>query len=321
MLRCCESASRKINEGFAVNVFLTGGAGFVGGVVIDALLGRNHCVHALVNQSPIKCSDDRVKSFSGGLFDDAALDAAMRDCTAVIHLVGIIAEKRDKGITFDRIHYQGTKQVVDAARRAGIRRYLHMSALGASANNAAAYLRTKFMAEQYVRGSGMDWTIFQPSLIHGPGGEFTTMELSWARGKSIPYFFMPYFGSGLLGTGQQYEIQPVFVKDVARAFAESLENKRTIGELFPIGGPQKLNWPAMHHIAAEITIGKRRPTLAIPAWYAREIARLLPAALLPFTEDQVVMSQQDNTCDLSKFTNTFGWAPTALDEAMRSYVS
>jgi NADH dehydrogenase len=302
-----------------VNVFVTGGTGFVGSAVIDALLARNHRIHALVNHRPVDRNDDRVKSFPGGLFDNAALDAAMAGCKAAIHLVGIIKEKPAEGITFDRIHYQGTKQVVDAAKRAGTKRYLQMSALGASANNTAEYLRTKFKAEQYVRDSGLDWTIFEPSLIHGPGGDFSKMQENWARGKSVPFLFMPYFGSGLFGTGRRYEIQPVFVDDVARAFVEALENDKTIGEVFPIGGAEKMTWPAMYRMASEVITGKAKPTLPIPAWYAKAIARIVPAALLPFTYDQVLMSQQDNTCDLSKFSSVFGWTPRGFGEAMRSY--
>jgi NADH dehydrogenase len=304
-----------------VNVFLTGGTGFVGKVVLEALLARNHSIHALVNHRPVSLKDDRVQSFPGGLFDDAALDRAMSGCGAVIHLVGIIAEKPAKGITFDRIHSEGTERVVAAARRAGIQRYLHMSALGAGPNAPARYHRSKFKAEQHVRGSGLDWTIFQPSLIHGPGGDFSKMEAGWATGKSLPFFFMPYFGAGVLGMGRKSKIQPIFVEDVARAFAEALEDPGKVGEVFPMGGPEQMTWPRMHQIAAEVLNGKRRRVLPIPGWYAKAIARLVPAALLPFTRDQVLMSEQDNVCDLSKFVGAFGWTPGTFAGTLRSYAS
>jgi NADH dehydrogenase len=298
-----------------VNVFLTGGAGFVGSAVIDALLARGHSIHALVNSRPIK--SDGVKSFPGGLFDDAALDRAMQDCSAVIHLVGIIAEKPGDGITFDRIHFQGTKRVVEAAKRAGIKRYLNMSALGARAGAPAMYHRTKYAAEKYVRDSGLNWTIFQPSLIHGPGGEFTQMQQRWARGRAFPFFFMPYFGSGLLGIGRRFLVQPMFAGDVARAFAEAIETEKSIGEVIPMGGAEVMTWPAMHQVAAEAIVGHPRLTLGIPAWYAKAITHLVPAALLPFTADQVLMSQQDNNCDLSKFIGVFGWMPRSFGKSLR----
>jgi len=299
-----------------VKVFLTGGAGFVGSSVIDALLERGRAIHVLVNHRKLKQSDLRIQTFTGDLFDDAILDSAMKDCDAVIHLVGIIVEKPGKGITFDRIHHQGTVKVVDAVKRAGIRRYVQMSSLGAAANAASMYHRTKFKAEEYVRASGLDWTIIQPSLIYGPGGEFSEMESAWARGRAFPYFFMPYFGSGLLGLGAPRKVQPVFVEDAARAFADSLEDDRKIGQLFQLGGPEQMTWPQMHRIFALAITGKPRPTLALPAWYAKFITHIVPASLLPFTYDQVLMSEQDNVCDLSQFVDCFGWTPKVLNEGV-----
>src|SRR5579862_8138562 len=112
------------------HIFITGGSGFVGSAVIDELLARNYSVNAL-SHSKDKGLDPRVHSISGSLFDAEAIDRGMKNCDAVIHLVGIIMEKRRKGITFDKIHHQGTRSVVDAAKRNGVGRYLQMSALGA----------------------------------------------------------------------------------------------------------------------------------------------------------------------------------------------
>src|SRR4051794_16989433 len=156
-------------------VFVTGGSGFVGGAVVDDLIVRNHGVNALVNRQPLDAGD-RVRSIHGDLFDAKALDEGMAGCDAVIHLVGIIMEHRSRGITFDRIHAHGTRSVVEAARRNGVTRFIHMSALGSRPGAASRYHRTKFEAEEYVRKSGLDWTIFRPSLIHGPRGEFLRME-------------------------------------------------------------------------------------------------------------------------------------------------
>src|SRR5688500_16527526 len=108
-------------------VFVTGGSGFVGSVVIDELLARRYEVNALVNHRELKGRDARVRSIKGGLFDANALDEGMTGVVAVIHLVGIIMEKRSKGVTFERIHFQGAKSVIDAARRNDVRRYAHMS--------------------------------------------------------------------------------------------------------------------------------------------------------------------------------------------------
>ena len=299
-------------------VFVTGGSGFVGSAVIDELLSRGYRVSALVNRRELNRAD--VQSVQGGLFNDNALDEGLRDCDAAIHLVGIIMQRPSKGITFERMHHQGTRRVVDAARRNGVTRYVHMSALGTRPNAVSDYHRTKFLAEEYVRASGLDWTIFRPSFIHGPRGEFMQMEAKWARRKAPPFLFMPYFGAGALGRGGAGQLQPVYVGDVARAFVDALEKPDTVGEIYPLGGPDVVTWPRMHNIVSEAIVGKRRRAVAIPAWYAKAITHVVPGPLLPFNRDQVIMSQEENTCDISKSVDDFGWTPRPFEETVKSYV-
>jgi NADH dehydrogenase len=300
-------------------VFVTGGSGFVGSAVIDELLVRGYTVNALVNRHELKGRDERVQSFKGGLFEPKALNDGMAGATAVIHLVGIIMERRSRGITFERIHFQGTNSVVDAAVRNGVRRSVHMSALGVRPDAASDYHKTKYRAEQYVRGSALDWTILRPSLIHGRGGEFMQMEARWARGTAPPFLFMPYFGAGLLGRGGAGRLQPVHVADVARAFVDAIEKPIAVGEVYPLGGSEQLTWPELHHACAGAIIGHERRVVALPAWYAKALTRVVPQALLPFNRDQVIMSQEENTCDLSKVRADFGWEPRPFRASLAEY--
>jgi len=303
-------------------VFVTGASGFVGSAVIEELVTRGYGVNALVNRRELSAhAGGDVRPIKGGLFDARALDEGMTGVDAVIHLVGIIMEKRSKGVTFERIHFEGTKSVVDAAKRNGVRRYVHMSALGVRPNAVSTYHRTKYRAEAYVRASGLDWTIIRPSLIHGPGGEFMQMEANWARGKAPPFLFMPYFGAGALGRGGAGKLQPVYVKDVARAFVQALASPKTVGEVYPLGGPDQLTWPELHRTSAEAIVGRKRGVLALPVWKAKLLTHLVPRPLLPFNRDQVIMSQEDNTCDLSKFRADFGWEPQPFEPTLRQYAS
>jgi NADH dehydrogenase len=279
-------------------------------------------VNALVNRRELKTPPgEDVRATKGDLFDAQALDDGMAGADGVIHLVGIIMEKRSKGVTFERIHYEGTKSIVDAALRNGVRRYVHMSALGVRPGAVSTYHRTKYRAEQYVRASPLDWTIIRPSLIHGPGGEFMQMEAKWGRGKAPPFLFMPYFGAGAFGRGGAGKLQPVYVKDVARAFVQSLSSPKTIGEVYPLGGPEQLTWPQLHRTSAEAIIGRKRWVLALPVWKAKLLTYLVPPPLLPFNRDQVIMSQEDNTCDLAKFRADFGWDPQPFEPTLREYAS
>ncbi len=301
-------------------VFVTGGSGFVGSAVINALVARGYTVNALMRgQSSTTMVGGNVRAITGDLFDGNALDEGMSGCVAVVHLVGIIMEKRSKGVTFERVHAQGTRSVVDAAVRNGVKRYVHMSALGTRPDAISTYHRTKYQAEEYVCASRLDWTIIRPSLIHGSRGEFMKMEAAWARGKAPPFLFMPYFGAGPLGRGGAGMLQPVFVEDVARAFVDAIEKPQTIGEIYPLGGPDRLTWPELHRTAARHIVGKKRLVMAVPAWYAKLITHVAPAALLPFNRDQVIMSQEDNTCDVTKATRAFGWEPQPFELTLATY--
>jgi NADH dehydrogenase len=301
-------------------VLVTGAAGFVGSAITGRLHEKGWNIRALANRRRPQ-SDTGVTWISGGLFDNAALNSAMAGARAVIHLVGIIREVPNQGITFQKIHVEGTRAVIDAARRNGVRRFIQMSALGSRPDSESEYHRTKSEAENLTRASGLDWTIIQPSLIHGPGGEFTEMEFGWARGKAAPFLFMPYFGAGVFGTGGAGKIQPVFVGDVARAFVEAIDNDRTIGKSYPMGGADQITWPQMHRIVSQALLGRKRATMGIPVWYARMLTHLVPASMLPFNRDQIEMSREDNTCDMKPFVDDFGWMPDGFAASLNQYVA
>jgi uncharacterized protein YbjT (DUF2867 family) len=304
-------------------IFVTGGSGFVGTAIIEELVSRNYSVNGLVNRREVQAGGGGVRSVKGSLFDPVSLDEGMRGCEAAIHIVGIIMPKPSQGITFERIHFEGAKNVIDAATRNGVRRFIHMSALGVGPGAVSDYHRTKYKAEQYLRSTALEWTIFRPSLIHGPRGEFMQLEAMWAR-KRAPFPvmfmpFMPYFGAGAMGFGGAGQLQPVYVKDVARAFVDALGNRKTVGEIYPLGGPDRFTWPQLHRTISQAVVGKPRMVLPIPVWVGKLYAAIGIAPLLGFNRDQVIMSQEDNTCDLGKFRDDFGWEPQAFEPTLRSY--
>ncbi|HWB53276.1 MAG TPA: NAD-dependent epimerase/dehydratase family protein, partial [Tepidisphaeraceae bacterium] len=119
-----------------MKIFITGSSGFVGRAVVDEAVAQGHDVVALVHQKPVPDRGGRVASLTGGLFDESLI-GAMAACSAVIHLIGIIAEKADT--TFEKIHVEGTRRIVEAAKTASIRRYIQMSALGTRAGAVSNY--------------------------------------------------------------------------------------------------------------------------------------------------------------------------------------
>lgn len=130
---------------------------------------------------------------------------------------------------------------------------------------------------------------------------------------------MPYFGAGIFGLGGAGRLQPVYVNDVARAFVDAIANSRTVAKTYELGGSEQLTWPQMHKAVARAIVGKSRLTMAIPAWYAKMLAAIVPGSWLPFNRGQVMMSQEDNTCDLSEFQKDFGWKPAGFRQALGEY--
>jgi uncharacterized protein YbjT (DUF2867 family) len=297
-------------------IFLTGATGFVGSAVLDELLGRGHRVHALVRKG--KIDREGVTTFVGDLFDDAVLDAAMAGCAAVIHLVGIIREDAANQQTFERMHVEGSKRVIDAAKRNGIARFIHMSALGVRENSPSDYASTKARAEAYLKQCSLDYTILRPSVIHGPKGEFTRMLADWSFGRSFPYFAMPYFGRGAFGLDAA-KLQPIYVGDVARCFADCLARPDLIGKTLDLGGPEQMTWPDLYATASHVLTGKAKLAMGFPTWYARLITQVAPASWLPFNRAQVEMAGEDNTTYADAVQNAFGFLPRRFSDSLREY--
>lgn len=312
-------------------VLVTGATGFVGRAVVRELCAhgmRPVCLvrsaEKLRRQHP-ELGGDRFTPIVGDLGDTRALQGAARQCQAVIHLVGIIIARPLRGQTFRKIHVNGTRAVLDAARDAGIRRYAHMSALGTRTDAIAPYHRTKWEAEELVRASGLDWTIFRPSLIHGPDGEFMQLMKRFVCGLVPPV--IPYFGSG------KAKLQPVSVKDVAGCFVASLTNAKAIGRVVPLGGPRVYSWIELYNACRAFMPGARRwkPLVSQPVAVAKALATLgqpaMAAAeaiapklgLFRFDAGQVRMSQEDNTCDQSIAESLFQMKMRNFEEELSAY--
>src|SRR6185436_7312964 len=160
-----------------MKVLITGGTGFVGRAIASELQRAGHEVHLLARgQSRTDMPSGRKvpgQIHSGNILEPGSLPAAFSGMDAVIHLVGIISEAGEQ--TFENVHTRGTENVARAAQQAAVKRFLHMSALGTRPGAAARYHRSKWAAEELVRASGLDWTIFRPSIIYGPGDGFVNL--------------------------------------------------------------------------------------------------------------------------------------------------
>ena len=275
-----------------MRVFVTGAAGYVGTAVVKELLERGHEAICLVRDKALQldCADDpRVEVVRGDLLNPGTYREALADADAVIHLVGIIREKPSAGVTFDRVHVEGTRRLLEACKDAQFpaagKRFVHMSALGSRPNAPTEYFRTKWAAEELVRGSGMPYVIFRPSVIFGPGDEFVNMLAGLVR---LP--LTPVIGDG------EYRMQPVSLATVADLFVKALTHPQT-NTAWDVGGPDRLTFNEMLR-AIGAAHGRPRVRLVhMPLPLMKPAVRLFERLpFFPITTNQLAMLLDENIC-------------------------
>ncbi len=277
-------------------VFVTGGTGFVGSHVISRLIEKGVHVRALVRD---KTPHKDAEAVRGDILRPETFRDALKDADAVINLVGIIREFPEKGITFENMHYTAAKNITDAAKEAGVTRLIHMSANGTRKNAVSGYHKTKYMAEEYIKNSGLDFTIFRPSLIYGKGDSFISMLAGYM--KKAPTF--TYFGDG------SYPMQPVSVYEVADAFTEALFRDAAIGRTYHLCGNRVYTYK---ELLREISKAMNRDMILLPVpegLISLAISLFGGFSFFPITRDQFIMLKEGNTC-----TETFAFSELGIEQ-------
>jgi NADH dehydrogenase len=293
-------------------ILITGGTGLVGGNLVGELLKDGSEVRCLV-RDPSKAAtlkEAGCELVRGDVTDRTSVLQAFDDkIDAVIHLVGILAEPR--GTSFGTVHTEATRNVVEASREKGVRRYLHISALGTRAGARSEYHRTKWDAEEIIRVSGLEYTIFRPSVMFGREDKFTNLFASVIR--ISPVIMIPGNGKNLM--------QPLFVKDVAKMMALCLKMQETIGKVYEVGGPDKYTFDDIIDRIAGV-LGKGVYKVHVPMALMRPGAALAEAVFPkpPITRDQLLMLEEDNVTDENPLEDVFGITPPGLEEGMRTYL-
>jgi uncharacterized protein YbjT (DUF2867 family) len=277
-----------------VRVLVTGSSGFIGRRLVDRLEADGHEVVRFSRQS------------GGDVTDRAAIERAAQGADAVAHLVAILDGSDER---FEAVNAQGTRNVVDAAKAAGVRRFLHMSALGVTEEHAplTRYWRTKWAAKRAVTESDRAWTVFEPSFVFARGGgAFAEFE------RLIRLPLTPVIGDG------RYRHQPVWAGDVATAFARALERPETIGRRFELGGPQVFEFNDLLDEIARVTGRRPHPKLHAPVAAVRLQAQLIGRHLPPpmrVTPDQITMLLAGTECDVTAMRAELGVDPASIAEA------
>jgi NADH dehydrogenase len=297
-------------------IVMLGGTGFVGRHLVARLAADGHRITVLSRQ-PFRHADllvlPTVRLVAADVHDETALTRELMGADAVVNLVGILNERGRNGSGFRHAHTELARKLLDAARRAGVRRLLHMSALNADpAKGASYYLRSKGEAEGLVltqRNADLKVTVFQPSTIFGPGDSFVNRFVHLL--ELAPVMLLPC---------PDARFAPVYVGDVAEAFARALDDRRTHGQRYQLCGPQVYTLREIVAYVRELR-GLRRPIVGAGAALGRLIAgvaEFLPGK--PLSLDNVRTMQVPSVCSVNGFAH-FGIKPAGMDAVVPRYLA
>ncbi|MFN8621263.1 MAG: complex I NDUFA9 subunit family protein [Chloroflexota bacterium] len=293
-------------------ILLTGPSGFVGSHVLPALLDAGHQVRGLVRDA---AAADRVRSrlapahatavtfATGDVTQPETLGPALDGLDTVIHLVAI-ARDWNGGKDLERINTGGTANVLAAMGTAGVKRLIHLGAMGVVDDPKLNYARTKARAEAAVAGSGLDWTTLKPSLMWGERDGFFNVIASLVRTSP---------GVVPVPAGQHAKFQPISVDDLARIVVLALERPETVGRSFDIGGPDL--WTYEQMVREVLTaMGAKRAILPMPLALIKLVARTAEAVHLPFpvASDQLRQLAFDNAAASDIVQKDWGFTPRAM---------
>ncbi len=292
-------------------VAVLGGSGFIGSSLVMKLLHVGAKINLLTHhvEHDLVSPRGQLKFFEGDINNQESLEACFSGCAAVFHLVGIIAETKQN--TFQKTVLEGTETVVRAAKKAGVGKVIYLSALGTNVKAQSKYHRSKYGAEQTIIKSGLDYTIFRPSVVFGPGDQFINMVAGMIR--SLP--LLPIIGDGL------YKLQPVFLEDLTSVMVLSLSRTESSGKLYEVGGPEALTYLGIVDIIKQV-LNKKRLHIHLPMGLMRLVASVLEKVLspAPITVDQLKMMKAGSTCDHKIVEKQFGLKFTPLGKELPTYM-
>lgn len=298
-------------------ILVSGASGFVGSHLLPELLGAGHRVVALVRSAGAGEKVTRrltaalaanLELRTGDVDRPATLPPALAGVDAVVHLVAIPRDWNG-GKKLLEVNLDGTRNLIAAMQASGVRRLVHLGALGVEDREQLHYATSKARAERAVVESGLEWTVLKPSLLFGPGDGFFNIVADLVR---LSPGVVPVPGDGTS------RFQPLHVGDLALCLRLSLERPETVGHAFELGGPRIWTY---REITAEVCrgMGRRRAIIPMPVPLIKIVAGVAEAVHLPFpvATDQLRQLALDNVGPLDGVHSAFGFIPRRMEGELR----
>lgn len=289
-------------------ILVTGGTGFVGSHLVARLVQSGERVRCLV-RNPDEATrrlPPEVELIQGEVTLPKTLAPAMLGVEILIHLVAIIREK--KGATFAEVNVQGVGNVVEAARKAGVPRLIHLSSLGATPNPKYRFAHSKWQGEEVVRRSGLRNVIFRPSVMFGQGFSFINRIVQSLH--TFP-FIAPVPGSG------KARFQPIWVEDTISCVLKTLKDEAASGQTFEIGGPEYLTYEEILDLVLQAKPW-RRFKVHLPLFWMKPAVWAMERFIAdpPVTSGELTQLELDNVTDLDSVQRHFGFKPRSLRQGL-----
>jgi len=294
-------------------VLVTGAAGLVGVHACAELVRRGWKVRALVRNAAKGASrlgEHKLELRVGDMRDERALASALEGACAVVHLAAVAIETGKD--SYESTNTEATRTLLRLAASAGATRFIHMSQNGAASSSPYKFLRSKGLAEDAVRDSGLKWTALKPSVIFGPQDEFINVLARMIRLSPLVF---PLPGGG------RARFQPISVRNVASAIGVALDRDDTIGSAYGLGGPAPLS---LREITERILVAMRTQRMLVPVPVAALrplvaiMQRLVPKP--PVTTGLLDLLSIDNTVPDNHIKRIFGIDPIPFEPEEIGYV-
>jgi NADH dehydrogenase len=298
-------------------ILVAGGTGVVGSAIVAELQKQGQSVAVLGRDAARieRAFGGSVEARAGDVTRPETLADAMNGIDTVINAVQFPSspiEVPRRGWTFENVDYKGTVNQVDAAKAAGVKRFVYVSAVGADLNGPKHWFRYKAMAEEHLKASGLEWTIVRPSWVYGPRDHALNRLLGFTN--FLP--FMPMFGDG------KQDMQPVFIQDVGRIVAQAAMAPEAANQLFEVGGPEVMSMDDVLKTGLDVK-GRKRFILHQPMFVGTLIGRLLslqPFVTPPLTADAVDFVSRPAVADNTNLMDLLKPQLTPLRQGLESYL-
>ncbi len=298
---------------------LFGSTGFIGSYILKELLNAQYDVNVLV-RDPVANKSDKIEVFAGDLSATDVIERIVKKSDILIYSVGIISEDRKHGITFEKLHFEYFKRIVDLAKKENVRKIIYISANGVDQLDTE-YQTSKYLAEQYLQNNFDNWTIFRPSVVFGDPGdkvEFLTQLKNDIINKPLPVPL--FFKINPFKAKRFFRSNPVHVQDLANLIVRSIESDISRNKIHAVGGPTETTWYSMLK-EISVVLSKNKLFVPVPVFFLYLAALIFDRlSFFPITASQIKMLRVDNICNSKELFDQYNISPMSFSKANIQYL-